>query len=109
MLTMRNGLSLHPMCLPGALQPVQFSSARAGYGEENGTLHLNSAGTVSMNQENPSPNMFSVPNQCSPLNQLHVPNMPNMANSDTSYGLDSSIRSHFAPFQLRTSSEEVSI
>ena len=22
MLTMRNGLSLHPMCLPGALQPI---------------------------------------------------------------------------------------
>ncbi|KAF5463778.1 hypothetical protein F2P56_013912 [Juglans regia] len=31
MLSMRNGFSLHPMCLPGALQPIQFSQMRMDF------------------------------------------------------------------------------
>ncbi|KAB1214756.1 Nicotinate phosphoribosyltransferase [Morella rubra] len=47
MLSMRNGLSLHPVCLPAALQPIQFSQMRMDFGEEYRPLHLGSFRTIS--------------------------------------------------------------
>ncbi|KAL9464294.1 hypothetical protein AB3S75_001986 [Citrus x aurantiifolia] len=45
-LTMRNGMSLHPMCLPGILPPIQLPHMRMGFGVGNGSLHMNSTGTL---------------------------------------------------------------
>ena len=51
MLSMRNGLSLHPICLLAVLQPIQFSQTRMDFGEENGSLPMNVLSIVLMNQE----------------------------------------------------------
>ncbi|ONH96469.1 hypothetical protein PRUPE_7G131400 [Prunus persica] len=107
MLSMRNGMSLHPMCLPGALQPVQVSQMRMDLGEENRPLHLDMTGTLLMNQESPTQNLFHFSNQCTDANQSYVPDMSNVVNSETSFGLESSMRAHLGPFQLPNSSENL--
>ncbi|KAL6273697.1 hypothetical protein ACE6H2_024389 [Prunus campanulata] len=107
MLSMRNGMSLHPMCLPGALQPVQLSQMRMDLGEENRPLHLDMTGTLLMNQESPTQNLFHFSNQCTDANQSYVPDMSNVVNSETSFGLESSMQAHLGPFQLPNSSENL--
>jgi hypothetical protein len=102
MLSMRNGLSLHPMCLPGALQPIQFSQMRMDFGEEYRPLHLDMTGTHPLNKETPLHDAFNLPNQCTAPNQPSVSNMSNIINSETSFG---SIQAHLGPFPLNTSSE----
>ncbi|KAF2283736.1 hypothetical protein GH714_014661 [Hevea brasiliensis] len=104
MLSMRNGISFHPMCLPGMLQPVQLSQYSRGFSEENGSQHLNISGSLALNQENTEQIIFDLPNQCAISSQLSV---PNIINSETSFGMESSIRAHFGPFPLRRSSEEI--
>ncbi|PQQ19130.1 bHLH transcription factor [Prunus yedoensis var. nudiflora] len=107
MLSMRNGMSLHPMCLPGALQPVQLSQMRMDLGEENRPLHLDMTGTLLMNQESPTQNLFHFSNQCTDANQSYVPDMSNVVNSEASFALESSMQAHLGPFQLPNSSEEI--
>ncbi|XP_022740402.1 transcription factor SPATULA-like isoform X2 [Durio zibethinus] len=104
LLSMRNGLSLHPMCLPGVLQPIQFSQTRMDFGEEKGSLPMNVSGTVPANQETSAQLGFDLPNQCSSSNPASVPNMSNVITSETSFGLES-IQSQFGPFQLLSSSQ----
>ncbi|KAL4644793.1 hypothetical protein ACB092_02G189500 [Castanea dentata] len=104
MLSMRNGLSLHPMCLPGALQPIQFSQMRMDFGEEYRPLHLDMTGTNPLNKETPLHDAFTLPNQCTASNQPSVSNMSNIINSETSFG---PIQAHLGPFQLHTSSEDL--
>ncbi|KAG6666229.1 hypothetical protein I3843_01G016000 [Carya illinoinensis] len=108
MLSMRNGFSLHPMCLPGALQPIQFSQMRMDFGEEYRPLHLNTAGIPSLNKETPLHDMFTLPNQRIASNQpSSAPNMSSIINSQTSFGLESPVQAHLGPFQLHVSSEEI--
>ncbi|XWS41895.1 hypothetical protein CRYUN_Cryun17cG0121400 [Craigia yunnanensis] len=106
MLSMRNGLSLHPMCLPGVLQPIQFSQTRLDFGEENGSLPMNVSGTVPVNQETSAQIVFDLPNQCSSSNPASVRNMSNIITSKTSFGLES-IQAQFRPFQLLSSSQDI--
>ncbi|XWS33596.1 hypothetical protein CRYUN_Cryun22dG0096600 [Craigia yunnanensis] len=106
MLSMRNGLSLHPLCLPGILQPIQFSQTRMDFGEENGSLPMNVSGTVPVNQETSAQMVFDLPNQCSSSNPASVPNMSNIITSETSFGLES-IQAQFGPFQLLSSSQDI--
>ncbi|XP_018449689.2 transcription factor SPATULA-like, partial [Raphanus sativus] len=78
MLTMRNGINLHPLCLPGtALHPLQLSQLRPG-----------------------------VPPEATNDSLLNAPAMINTGAS--SYALEPSIRSHFAPFPLLTPPVEMS-
>ncbi|TYI01689.1 hypothetical protein ES332_A11G219500v1 [Gossypium tomentosum] len=106
MLSMRNGLSLHPMCLPGVLQPLQFSQTRMNFGEENGSLPINMSETVPANPETSVQMVFDLPNQCSSSNPGSVPNISNIITSETSFGLES-IQAHFWPFQLLSSSQDI--
>lgn len=101
MLSMRNGLSLHPMCLPGVLQPMQLSQMRMGIGEENGSLHMNVTGTLPVNKDTIE---YSLANQGTSSSHLSVPNLTDIINSETSFGLESSLQPHLGPFQLQTSS-----
>lgn len=83
MLTMRNGINLHPLCLPGTtLHPLQLSQLRPVIPPEatNDPLlnHTNQFASTS--------------------------NAPEMINTvPSSYALEPSIRSHFAPFPVLTS------
>ncbi|XWS45252.1 hypothetical protein CRYUN_Cryun15aG0120400 [Craigia yunnanensis] len=106
MLSMRNGLSLHPMCLPGVLQPIQFSQTRMDFGEENGSLPMNVSGTMPANQETSAQMVFDLHNQCSLSNHASVPNMSNIITPETSFGLES-IQAQFGPFQLLSSSQDI--
>ncbi|VVB09948.1 unnamed protein product [Arabis nemorensis] len=83
MLTMRNGMNLHPLCLPGTtLHPLQLSHMRPVIPQEptNDSLlnHTNQFASAS--------------------------NAPDMINTvPSSYTMEPSIRSHFGPFPLLTS------
>lgn len=100
---MRNGMSLHPMCLPGILPPIQLPHMRMGFGVGNGSLHMNSTGTL-VSQETSTLNVFNLPNQHISSNQLQLPSTSNIINSETEFGLDASIQANFGPFQHGTAS-----
>ncbi|KAJ6413008.1 hypothetical protein OIU84_005929 [Salix udensis] len=78
MLSMRNGTSLHPMVLPGLLQPLQLSQVRTGFDEEIGYKHLNLTTSVPLDGEAWLPTMFTSSNQA-----------------------------HFSPFPFRVSAEVI--
>lgn len=105
MLTMRNGLSLYPMCLPGVLQPNQLSQMRMGFHEGNGLLKMTS--TPPINPETLTNSVFSLPKQCNNLDQSSqsVTNLLSIINSKTSFGLESSVQAQHRPFGLHTCSE----
>lgn len=105
MLTMRNGLSLHPISVPGGLQPVQLSQMRMDFSEENGPLHPSISATFPLNQETSTQTVFSMPNQCTSSNLQLVPNMLNIINSETTLGLDSSTQAPPGAFQLQESAQ----
>uniref|UniRef100_A0A5B7AHN8 BHLH domain-containing protein n=1 Tax=Davidia involucrata TaxID=16924 RepID=A0A5B7AHN8_DAVIN len=107
MLTMTNGLSLYPMCLPGVLQPTQLSQVRMGFCEGNGSLKLNLTGTLPVNQETLTNTVFSLPNQCPKPNESSMAHLSNTINSETSFGLEPAIQGHLRPFHLHTSSEGI--
>lgn len=100
---MRNGMGLHPMCLPGILPPIQLPHMRMGFGVGNGSLHTNSTGTL-VGQETSTLNVFNLPNQHISSNQLQLPSTSNIINSETEFGLDASIQANFGPFQHGTAS-----
>ncbi|XP_057449535.1 transcription factor SPATULA-like isoform X2 [Lotus japonicus] len=53
MLSMRNGLSLHPMCFSEGLQPLQLSRMSMDSSEGNKSTLLNMTTTLPLQQENP--------------------------------------------------------
>ena len=107
MLSMRNGLSLHPMCFSEGLQPLQLPRMRMEFGEENRSMSLNMTAALPLHQENPLNYASSLPNKHTVPDQPSLPSPPYLINSDTSFGLDSSILAHIRPFQLRRSSEVI--
>ncbi|KAF5736160.1 transcription factor SPATULA isoform X2 [Tripterygium wilfordii] len=107
MLSLRNGISLHPLCLPGAMQPFQLSQLRIGFGEENVSEHMNDRGTRLLSQETSTQAIYSHPNQSSVSKHVPVAAMSNIMNSEPSFLLESSEQAHFGPFHIHTSSEDI--
>ncbi|KAJ6675853.1 TRANSCRIPTION FACTOR SPATULA-LIKE ISOFORM X1 [Salix viminalis] len=109
MLTMRNGLSLHPMCLPGALQPMQLPLSGMSFDEGNGLLTTNTlTGMFSASDENSQQNALNLPTQCTISNQpITIPSGSNIASSETNFGFEPLIHINHAPFNLPTSSKEI--
>ncbi|KAB5526672.1 hypothetical protein DKX38_020519 [Salix brachista] len=109
MLTMRNGLSLHPMCLPGALQPMQLPLSGMSFDEGNGLLTTNTlTGMFSASEENSQQNALNLPTQCTISNQpITIPSGSNIASSETNFGFEPLIHINHAPFNLSTSSKEI--
>ncbi|KAL4367203.1 hypothetical protein GQ457_05G007220 [Hibiscus cannabinus] len=104
MLSMRNGLSLHPMYLPDVLQPVQFSQTGIDFGDESCSQHMNVSGLVPVDQETSSQMVFDIPNPSSSSNPESVVDLSNIVSSNTSVGLES-IPAQFGPFKLFSSSQ----
>ncbi|KAF9682383.1 hypothetical protein SADUNF_Sadunf05G0103300 [Salix dunnii] len=100
MLSMRNGTILHPMVLPGVLQPLQLSQVRNGFDEEIGYKHMNMTTSVPLDGEAWLQAMFTTSNQVS------IPNASNPIHFETSSNFQSSIHAHFSPFPFRVSAEE---
>ncbi|KAG4934370.1 hypothetical protein JHK82_048730 [Glycine max] len=93
MLMMRNGLSLHPMSLPGGLRPMIMSQTGLNLDGSNGFHNSTSAIASSSNDESLVRHAFSFPKQCSISNQsIGVPSVTNIATSDTSSTFHPSIK-----------------
>ncbi|KAI8542131.1 hypothetical protein RHMOL_Rhmol08G0115500 [Rhododendron molle] len=99
MLTMRNGLNLYPMCLPGALQPAQLTQMPKGFYEGNGT----DVTGISFNQET-STTLFDIPNQSTNPAQLTAVDLSSTLSSETLFGRESAIEGDLRPLQFHTSS-----
>ncbi|XP_065848138.1 transcription factor SPATULA-like isoform X2 [Euphorbia lathyris] len=110
MLTMRNGLSLHPMCLPGVMQPLQLPLTGMVFDEGSGLLNTNAAtGAFPEHDENSAQTGLSrLPNRNTVSNQPIIPpSAPNIPSSDTSFGFEPLMQVHYEPFNLSTSSKEM--
>ncbi|KAG5103645.1 hypothetical protein JHK84_048614 [Glycine max] len=93
MLMMRNGLSLHPMSLPGGLRPMIMSQTGLNLDGSNRFHNSTSAIASSSNDESLVRHAFSFPKQCSISNQsIGVPSVTNIATSDTSSTFHPSIK-----------------
>ncbi|RDY09690.1 Transcription factor SPATULA, partial [Mucuna pruriens] len=84
MLSMRNGLSLHPMCFPEGLQPLQLSQMGIEFSERNRSTSLNMSATLPLQQENP----LHYASKHTLPNQPPAPYPPYINNSETSLGPD---------------------
>lgn len=100
MLSMRNGLSLHPMNLPGSLQYLQLSHMRMDFGEENSSM--------SSDQERPNQIFLSLPDQKTA--SIH-PFMSDIGrtNAETPFELTPPIQAQLVPFYLSESSKSKEI
>ncbi|KAL4333784.1 hypothetical protein GQ457_07G025370 [Hibiscus cannabinus] len=109
MLSMRNGMSLYPMCLPGVPQPMQMPPTGMGYDEGHGFFNPNmGAGTFSSNEESAMNTSFniSVPSTISNL-PVVAPSAANMSNLEDSIGFESSAGAHYGSFAHSSSSKEI--
>ncbi|XP_047153203.1 transcription factor ALC-like isoform X3 [Vigna umbellata] len=83
MLMTRNGLSLHPMSLPGELRPVIMPQTGLNLDESDGLQNSTSAIASSSNEESLVRHAFSFPKQCSISDQSHVvPSVTSLATSN---------------------------
>ncbi|CAN8328255.1 unnamed protein product [Cochlearia groenlandica] len=88
MLTMRNGINLHPLCLPGTtLHPLQLSQIRPSIPPET-------TNDPTLNHANPYVSASNAPTDM--INTMA-----------SSYPLEPSIRNHFGPFPLLSSPVEM--
>ncbi|KAK9220140.1 hypothetical protein WN943_008788 [Citrus x changshan-huyou] len=109
MLTMRNGLSLHPMWLPGVLPSMQLPQTGMVFDEGNGLLNTNGGTeTFSANEESSVQTGFNLSSQCTISNQpVALPSAANISTSETAFGLEPLIQAHYGPFTLPPSSKEI--
>ncbi|KAJ0087506.1 hypothetical protein Patl1_08917 [Pistacia atlantica] len=107
MLTMRNGFSLHPMCLPGVLQPMQLPQTGIVFDDGNDLPNTNSVtNNFSANEETSVQTAFNLSNQCTVSNQpIAIPSTADFNSSETPFGLEPLIQAHYAPFSLSSSKE----
>lgn len=90
MLSMRNGLSLHPLCFPESLHSALMPQPVLSFDEGNEVLNSNRGQDIfSRNQEISVQAAYDFPNQAP---------MTNINNSETSFGLEPSMQSHYGPF-----------
>ncbi|PON65059.1 Basic helix-loop-helix transcription factor [Parasponia andersonii] len=99
MLSMRNGLSLHPMCLPGVLQPMQLPLPQTGLGYNEGPKYLNSnrgISTFSGVEESLMHSAYNLSNTSTISNQpTTIPSLANIATTpEPSLGFEQSIQTH---------------
>ncbi|XP_014506484.1 transcription factor PIF4 isoform X2 [Vigna radiata var. radiata] len=105
MLSMRNGLSLHPMFFPEGLQPQQLSQMRMDSSEENRSIPSNTTATLPMQQENPMPYSSNMANKQIVADQPSMTTPSYIFNSETSFRLESHISDNIRSFQHRGFSE----
>lgn len=108
MLTLRNGLSLHPMWLPGVLQPVQLPQAGMIFDEGNGLPNTSrGAETFSVNEEGSVQNSFNISHECALPNQPIALPAANIGLPETRFGHEPLLHDHFTPFN--SSSDKVNL
>ncbi|KAI3452008.1 hypothetical protein Pfo_008673 [Paulownia fortunei] len=98
MLTMRNGLSFYPICLPGMLQPNQISQMKMDIYDTDKFLNVNMTKAISMDQNTSVDALLRVQDIC--VKQAPVADFSTMIGSKTSFEVESSMQDHFGTFQL---------
>lgn len=106
MLSMRNGLSLHPMYLPASLQPIEIPQMSMGFGAGNGSLHMNMGMSMLSMKEDPTTQAsFGLSNQSIPSTQTQPPLMPGLTNMNTNSETFSDVtQGHHGSFHLSAAS-----
>ena len=93
------------MCLPGTLQPAQLSHMKMDFHEGNEPLNMDVTGVFPANKGASTNSLFSIPNQSTNPVQLPAIDFSSIINSETSFGMESSMQGHLRPFPLLTSSK----
>ncbi|KAG2666320.1 hypothetical protein I3760_15G052700 [Carya illinoinensis] len=108
MLSMRNRLSLHPMCLPGVQQPAQLPrTGMSSFGEGNGYLNSSSGmGTFPGNEESSRQSVYNLGNQCTLPSQPYVTSSgTNATILEASFRFEESSQARCEPLNLTYSKE----
>lgn len=106
MLSMRNGLNLHPLYMPGPLQPFQPSQFHMGFGGDNvPPMNMGPASMLPTNLDSSVRNPYDQSNQHSaPHQSIMLPGVTTIASPGTAFTLDSS-QPQNRPFQLPVATE----
>lgn len=103
MLSMRNGLNLQPMCLPGMLHPIQLPQMGLDFDVGNAFLTSRRGIDVSStgNEGCPMQSTFSLSNKCNISDQsIAIPCIQNTTTSETTFGFEPAIQVYDAQFDL---------
>ncbi|CAN1776328.1 Transcription factor SPATULA [Linum perenne] len=109
MLTLRNGLSLHPMCLPGVLQPMQLPLAGLNFEEGNGLMNSSTlTGSFSATEEPHVQTAHNHPNQCTVSNQpTGEPSGTNITTSENPFAFEQPYHVLYGSLNLASSEKEI--
>lgn len=110
MLSMRNGLSLHPMCLPGVsglLHPTELSQMGLDFRSRARSLDVNVSNELNTMPAR-SHAVFNPAKQCLSPTRPSLPSVSSVMNIDpSSYRTDSCIQDNFGPVQLHNYTQAV--
>nr|GLL26457.1 transcription factor SPATULA [Ipomoea trifida] len=106
MLTIRNGLSLYPMCINGVLNQNQYPIAAMGAYGRNRSPNPNMAGAVHMNQDAFLNAMFTPSNNGPNPKLTSVATFSNIVSSEASADMESAMQPQLHPFQPPISFKE---
>ncbi|KAG7029331.1 Transcription factor SPATULA, partial [Cucurbita argyrosperma subsp. argyrosperma] len=111
MLSMRNGLSLLPVCLPGKLQPIQLP--QMGLDLDVGNAFLMSRRGIDTsftgNEGRPMQSTFNLSNKCNLSDQsIAIPSAPNnTTTSEMAFGFEPTIQAYGGEFDLSSNFKDV--
>ncbi|KAH7688629.1 Myc-type basic helix-loop-helix (bHLH) domain-containing protein [Dioscorea alata] len=108
MLSMRNGLSLHPMYLPNNLSPMQGSQMNLGFAVDgDSVMNMGLGGMLPLNQDSSQGNSFDMLSQSTPSNQsIVIPSAANVSDLECSFHMESS-QAHNRSFHMPVATEEM--
>nr|GMC97129.1 transcription factor SPATULA isoform X2 [Ipomoea batatas] len=109
MLTIRNGLSLYPMCINGVLNQNQYPIAAMGAYGRNRSPNPNMSGAVHVNQDAFLNAMFTPSNNGPNPKLTSVATFSNIVSSEASADMESAMQPQLHPFQPPISFKVTSI
>ncbi|XP_051141274.1 transcription factor SPATULA isoform X2 [Andrographis paniculata] len=104
MLTMRNGLSLYPICLPGIMQPTQICQMAMDISDGEKAFNLNMTKAIATDRTISEDAILSL--QDDRVKQTPVPNFSTMMGIKSTLNLESSLQDHPGPFPFCVPPEE---
>uniref|UniRef100_A0A7N0T3Y5 BHLH domain-containing protein n=1 Tax=Kalanchoe fedtschenkoi TaxID=63787 RepID=A0A7N0T3Y5_KALFE len=113
MLSMRKGVSLHPLCMPGVAQSLHLPPGGTSYGGGDDMLSrgndmpnpISPTGTFTLNQEASVPPSFDISNHGNSSNQSDPPPLNNNPNSEIAFGFNQSLEAHYKAFNFCSQSK----
>ena len=108
MLSMRNGLSLHPLYLPNNLSPMQGSQMNLGFAVDgDSVMNMGLGGMLPLNQDSSQGNSFDMLNRSTSSNQsIVIPGAANVSDLECSFHMELS-QAHNRSFHMPVATEVV--